>query len=300
MSRWFRHYAGMMRDDKLVRVSLRTGQTVERVLWVWGAILESASEINDDGRYDLDAAEAAYFLRAAEADIRAIEASLADCGRLSEGRVAKWGDRQFKSDDSTDRVRKHRQSKSQGNGVDRARSEKSDRYSNDDVTATKRRGNAPETETEQDSVADATGEPSSPKTLDPKTLLFRDGLTTLAKLAGRKPAALRPVIGRWMKLTGDDAGALLAEIERCRGSPVADPISWIEQRLKPKDPNGKPRRITNAEQSAAAMAWAINRANGGDERQAEFAEPDHGDETDGGRGRGAPPASTLAHGHRTG
>jgi hypothetical protein len=154
--------------------------------------------------------------------------------------------------------------------------------------------------TEQDSVADATGEPRSPKTLDPKTLLFRDGLATLAKLAGRKPDALRPVIGRWMKLTGDDAGALLAEIERCRGSPVADPISSIEARLKPRDQNGKSRRITNAEQSAAAMAWAINRANGADERQAEFAEPDHGDETNGRRGGKAPPAGALAHGHGTG
>jgi hypothetical protein len=36
MSRWFRHYAGMMRDDKLVRVAIRSGQTIERVVWVYG------------------------------------------------------------------------------------------------------------------------------------------------------------------------------------------------------------------------------------------------------------------------
>ncbi len=62
MSRWFRHYAGLARDDKLVRVALKSKQPVERVMWVWVAILESASEINDGGRYDFDADEAAYFL----------------------------------------------------------------------------------------------------------------------------------------------------------------------------------------------------------------------------------------------
>jgi hypothetical protein len=67
MSRWFRHYAGMMRDDKLVRVAIRSKQTIERVVWVYGAILESAAELDDEGRYDLAADEAAYFLRADEA-----------------------------------------------------------------------------------------------------------------------------------------------------------------------------------------------------------------------------------------
>ena len=49
MSRWFRHYAGMMRDDKLVRIAIKTKQPIERVLWIWGAILESAAEIDDNG-----------------------------------------------------------------------------------------------------------------------------------------------------------------------------------------------------------------------------------------------------------
>ena len=90
MSRWFRHYAGMMRDEKLVRAAVRSKQPVERVVWVWGAILESAAEIDDDGHYEFDAAEAAYFLRADEADICAIENALGDAGRLAEGRVVKW------------------------------------------------------------------------------------------------------------------------------------------------------------------------------------------------------------------
>jgi hypothetical protein len=108
MSRWFRHYAGMCRDEKLVRVAVKAGQTVERVVWVYGAILESAAEINDGGKYELDEAEVAYFLRASVDDIRAIVDGLISHGRLCDGVVAKWGDRQCFSDSSADRQRRYR------------------------------------------------------------------------------------------------------------------------------------------------------------------------------------------------
>lgn len=98
MSRWFRHYAGMMRDDKLVRAALRSKQSVERVCWLWGAILESAAEFDDGGRYEIDHAEIAYFLRADESEVAAIEAALGALGRLEDGCVAKWKDRQFQGD----------------------------------------------------------------------------------------------------------------------------------------------------------------------------------------------------------
>lgn len=39
MSRWFRHYAGMMRDDKLVGAAIRAKQPVERVVWVWADVV---------------------------------------------------------------------------------------------------------------------------------------------------------------------------------------------------------------------------------------------------------------------
>jgi hypothetical protein len=98
MSRWFRHYAGMVRDEKLVSVAIKSKQPIERVVWVWGAILESAAEIDDNGRYACDHAEIAYFLRADEADIRAIEDRLAEAARVDSGFVVNWGKRQCKSD----------------------------------------------------------------------------------------------------------------------------------------------------------------------------------------------------------
>lgn len=144
MSRWFRHYAGLMRDDKLVRVAIRTNQPVERVVWVWGAILESAAEIDDGGRYDVDAAEVAYFLRADQTDVDAILAGLVAAARVADGAVVKWGNRQFSSDRSKERVAAHRERKrskrDRGNGVKEA--------GNADVTLHNSHGNAPETELE--------------------------------------------------------------------------------------------------------------------------------------------------------
>jgi hypothetical protein len=146
VSRWFRHYAGMMRDDKLVRVAIRSKQPIERVAWIWGAILESAAEIDNDGRYDVDAAEVAYFLRADQADVDAILDSFAAAGRLAKGRVVKWGNRQFQSDRSKERVAAHRERKRQArdkcNGISET--------GNDAVTLQEQPSNAPETELETD------------------------------------------------------------------------------------------------------------------------------------------------------
>ena len=144
MSRWFRHYAGMMRDDKLVRASIRSRQSIERVVWIWGAILESAAEIDDEGRYDVDAAEIAYFLRAEEADIQAVFDALHDAGRVSGGCVAKWSNRQFSSDRSKERVAAHREKKRAEKRADSVTPDDG----NGDVTLQERHCNSPETETE--------------------------------------------------------------------------------------------------------------------------------------------------------
>lgn len=148
MSRWFRHYAGMMRDDKLVRVALQVNQPVERVLWIWGAILESAAEVNKNGKFDFDPAEAAYFLRADQADILSVVTALEAMGRLRNGAVAKWGERQFQSDKSAERQRRYRQNhkaKHRDNNIYPSQT------SDVTVTAALRNGDAPELETDTES-----------------------------------------------------------------------------------------------------------------------------------------------------
>lgn len=144
MSRWFRHYAGMMRDEKLVRVSIKSKQPIERVLWIWGAILESAAEVNDNGKYDLDAAEVAYFLRADETDIHVVLTALADAGRVADNGVVNWGNRQFSSDKSAVRVAAYRERKrAENSGFNSVTTSR-----NGDVTLQERFCNGPETETE--------------------------------------------------------------------------------------------------------------------------------------------------------
>lgn len=148
MSRWFRHYAGMARDDKLVRAAIKAGQSVERTVWVWAAILESAAEIDDGGRFELDTAEVAYFLRADEADIAGIVAALEAGGRIAGDCVVHWGDRQFQSDRSAERQRRHREKqKARGDDHRELCLEEDVRHSDDRVTALSRHGDAPETET---------------------------------------------------------------------------------------------------------------------------------------------------------
>lgn len=154
MSRWFRHYAGMMRDDKLVSAAIKAKQPVERVVWVWGAILESAAEIDDGGKFCLDAAEVAYFLRADEADIRIVMDALVALGRIADDRVVKWGDRQFTSDRSADRQARYRERKRS----ETARSDEGKPSPSDGVTSPSRHGDAPEAETETDTEA-ATQQP---------------------------------------------------------------------------------------------------------------------------------------------
>ena len=149
MSRWFRHYAGMMRDEKLVTVAIRSKQSVERVVWVWGAILESAAEIDDAGRFEVDAAEVAYFLRADTADIQNVMDALELSGRIAASCVVKWGDRQYQSDKSVERQARYRE---------RLRAKKSNNnevLETSDVTVTSRDGGVTpqETDTETDNTS---------------------------------------------------------------------------------------------------------------------------------------------------
>ena len=87
MSRWFRHYAGLCRDDKLVRVADRSGVALERVYFVWLAILESAAEIDSDGTYDVFGPEIAYRLNADGREIEDVIYELSAEGMVSSGYV---------------------------------------------------------------------------------------------------------------------------------------------------------------------------------------------------------------------
>jgi hypothetical protein len=218
MSRWFRHYAGMMRDDKLVRVAIRSKQTIERVAWVWGAILESAAEIDDDGRYDFDAAEAAYFLRADEDDVAAIVAALGVSGRLSGDHVAKWGDRQFKSDRAAERQARYRERKRAGDAEVEQAATSGEPNGDRPVTSLSRHGDAPETETETET------DNSEPKGSSPRAWTLPAGVSLQVWtdfLSNRKRKRLGNTPTAWRSFQDD-----LARVSLMTGIP---PPRLIEQ-----------------------------------------------------------------------
>ena len=90
MSRWFRHYAGMMRDEKLVRAAIHSRQPVERVVWVWLALLESASEVDRAGETASDPGEMAYHLHCDQEDIEAVMRALRSEDMLDGDSVLEW------------------------------------------------------------------------------------------------------------------------------------------------------------------------------------------------------------------
>jgi len=235
MSRWFRHYAGLCRDDKLVSAAIKAKQPVERVVWVWCAILESAAEIDDNGRYELDTAEVAYFLRADEADVVRVVECLGHMGRLDAGSVAKWCDRQFQSDRSAERQKRYRDRRKQAQG------DTPDRHQNGEVTSPSRHGDSPDTETETDiQLADANcrPEPAPKPAVSLVDQLWTDGILTLETMHVVPPKA-RSMVGKWLKDTGSDAGRVLWAINEASIHGSGDPIPYIARVLSDR-PTGPP------------------------------------------------------------
>jgi len=244
MSRWFRHYAGMVRDDKLVRASIKSKQSIERVVWVWSAILESAAELDDGGRYEIDHDEMARFLRCSASKLKDIEGALAALSRVSGNVVENWNSRQFKSDKSAERTRDYRNRRKASISDDEpasrdAGNNKADRRSDDAVTSQERHRDAPETETETEtekksSVANATGA-SAPKTAADFCKGVFDSGTALLVAQGTPEPRARGMVGRWRKACGD--ADLLTIIRQSEIEGHSDPVAWITAAVETR--NGK-------------------------------------------------------------
>lgn len=229
MSRWFRHYAGMARDDKLVRAAMRSRQPVERVVWVYAAMLESACEIQEGGRFDLDADEVAYFLRCETSEIEAIFAALDATGRTSGGVIARWTDRQYESDNSTERSRRHRE-----------------RRRNANATAQGRCATPPDTETETegtDAIASDAPSVASPSVdLTPSQRVWQEYPHQLATMADKPEASIRKWMGKALKAAPPEAFAAAADAALRAGT--RDPCAYITAALKNTTgpPPGSPSR----------------------------------------------------------
>ena len=88
--------------------------------------------------------------------------------------------------------------------------------------------------------------------------LFRQGLAWLARTVGEPPNKLRSLIGRWLKLVGDDHKALYDLLAEAQRDNVADPRAWISARIgAPNGQSGRPpQRLTGTAAAIAGIAAA--------------------------------------------
>jgi hypothetical protein len=109
MTRWYRAYEGTVTDAKLAETALIAETSRSVVIATWHAILESCAITQGNGRFETTARRVAASLGEPTAVIERVFAGLTEV-KMTEGDVViAWSKRQFESDISTERSRKHRQ-----------------------------------------------------------------------------------------------------------------------------------------------------------------------------------------------
>lgn len=119
-----------------------------------------------------------------------------------------------------------------------------------DVTNVTAKENTPHTPLKENNSSSTLrydeGAASAP--LDSRTLLFRDGLRTLADLSGRPETKLRSLLGKWLKACDDDALRVLSVIAKAKQDRPASPVEWIEKHFQPKPQGNGHARQSGSEQ----------------------------------------------------
>lgn len=117
MNRWYRRYVGTVSDPKLAEAALIAECSRSIVIATWDAILESAAETNDEGRFRLSPRNVAATLQEQVATVERVFAALHELELIENGSVSAWQKRQYQSDSSTQRSRKHRAAKNKSNEI---------------------------------------------------------------------------------------------------------------------------------------------------------------------------------------
>lgn len=204
MNHWWRAYNEAVDDPKLILLSDKAHRAWFNLMCVAsanGGILPEIKVI-------------AVKLRVTPPQASSIIAELVQAELLDRREDGKfephnWSGRQYKSDVSTDRVKRFRNAKRNVSQqiLERPQS----------------------TETETDTEANASGvEPP----VDHRKRLFDEGLPKFAKMTGKGPDSCRSFIGKCLADAEDSAIVVLGLIEDAERNQVADPSAWISARLK--------------------------------------------------------------------
>lgn len=185
MSRWFRFYGEALNDHKVQSLSPELFKTWVNLLCV--ASLNNGLFPSVD-RLAFELRVSAHEMQSRLDDL--ILAGLIDVRSDRQLEPHNWSERQWKSDDSKERVRKHRALK---------------RQRNDDVTVTV---TSPDTESDTDTEAEE----------------------VQSRARAQPAAAMPPLPDRFMDRMVEAAGECLANPVNCQGLLTeATPLMWIEQ-----------------------------------------------------------------------
>lgn len=216
MSRWFRVYDDLVDDPKAQRLSAENFRALIN-LWCLASKGDGVLPPLED---------IAFKLRVSAEKASKLLADLTKAGLFNEDETGihphNWSARQFKSDVSNDRVKRHRERK---------------RNVTQDVTET-----PPDTETETEAEksseanASAAALPADVVPIDARTALFREGLAGVRSMTGKGDGASRQLVGKWLKDAGDDCNVLLEIIHAAADMRPADPIGWITKSVQTRKP----------------------------------------------------------------
>jgi hypothetical protein len=138
MSRWYRAYEGTVTDEKIIEAALIADVTRSVTIAAWHCVLESASKVGNCGSYDTSPRRIAAILGEPTDKISGLFDAFSELGMVTNGAVSSWKKRQYHSDDSKERVRKHREKK------------RAETVAIEDVTQCNGDVTPPETDTEAD------------------------------------------------------------------------------------------------------------------------------------------------------
>lgn len=217
MSRWFRLYDDAINDPKILRLP-------DAARWQWVAILCVASK--HDGVLP-QLSDVALLLRMPPKKAAATLARLREAGLVDETDAGlkphNWDGRQYKSDSSTERVRKHRATRRNvsGDGVEAIQ-----------TNGAPHAATAPETEPESD--------PES-------------GYDSCAVAPCDPSIAERDYFIRGKALLGKNAGGLLAKLKAAKGGNVALARAALETASTKENPKEYIGGVLRAEAQGAAQ-----------------------------------------------
>jgi len=211
VSRWYRAYEGTVTDAKLGEAALIADVSRSVSIAAWHCLLESAATRNNCGSYETSARRVAVILCEPPVKIDVLFAAFEELGMIGEGAVRSWKKRQFQSDDSKERVARHRAKK---------RQETADvTICNGDVTPPYTETDTYKKSSNEDSSAEPTAKPlTKHEVIDAwQTRMVPQGFPSIRKMTAQRERQLK---ARLRDSTLDEWLQAMAALERssfCRG-----------------------------------------------------------------------------------